>query len=25
LLNLPYFLAGEIERYIDWFITQVGK
>jgi uncharacterized protein len=25
LLNIPYFLAGEIEKYIDWFITQVGK
>jgi predicted AAA+ superfamily ATPase len=25
LLNLPYFLAGEIERYLDWFMRQVGR
>ena len=25
LLNLPYFLIGELERYIDWFIKQVGR
>jgi predicted AAA+ superfamily ATPase len=25
LLNLPYFLAGELERYLDWFISQVGS
>lgn len=23
LLNLPYFLAGELERYLKWFIEQV--
>jgi predicted AAA+ superfamily ATPase len=23
LLNLPYFLVGELERYLDWFIKQV--
>jgi len=25
LLNLPYFLAGELERYFDWFIKQVDS
>jgi hypothetical protein len=24
LLNLPYFLAGELERYLEWFIEQVA-
>ena len=22
LLNLPYYLAGELDRYLEWFITQ---
>jgi len=22
LLNMPYFLVGELERYLDWFIKQ---
>jgi predicted AAA+ superfamily ATPase len=25
LLNLPYFLAGELERYLDWFIKQIDS
>jgi len=25
LLNLPYFLAGEIENYIDWFINRENE
>ena len=25
LLNLPYFLVGELERYLDWFMRQIGR
>ena len=26
LLNLPYYLTGQIEKYLDWFIhTHLGK
>lgn len=25
LLNLPYYLVSQIEKYLDWFETQVAK
>lgn len=25
LLNLPYYLVSQVERYLDWFETQIAK
>ena len=25
LLNLPYFLVGELDRYLEWFIGEIGN
>ena len=25
ILNLPYFLGSQIEKYFDWFIPQTKK
>ena len=25
LLNLPYYLVSQIEKYLEWFETQITK
>ena len=25
LLNLPYFLAGELDKYLEWFKREIDR